>query len=348
MRGVGIRAMAAAWVCLALSLGVACGGRDKGSPAASPSPSTVTPAASATATGTPGTVAPGPFTEVPRATPAPPGRGEPSGRIAFVSFRGGQQEIYVVDAEGGDQRNLTNNGAADFDPDFSPDGSRIVFTSNRGGSADTYIMNADGSDVRRLTTGTGGISAKWSPDGSQIAFSRGGRLLLIDEDGRNLTTVYGNDTRVPGVACTGPAILGDWSPDGAWLVFYTADLQNDKSEICVAATDGADVRVVVKDPPGIHTEPNWSPDGTRIAIRSIRDGAHEIYVYDLATRTETKLTDNEALDAEPAWSPDSGWIAFVSDRDSLESDIYVMSADGSDVRRLTTDSAKDSFPTWAP
>jgi len=254
----------------------------------------------------------------------------------------------VVNADGGDQRNLTRDEAADFDPDFSPDGSRIVFTSNRGGSADIHIMNADGSDVRRLTIGTGGISPKWSPDGNQIAFSRGGRLVVIDQDGRNVTTVYGNDSRVPGVACTGGAILGDWSPDGAWLVFYTADLIQDTTEICVAATEGSDVRVVAEDPPGIHTEPNWSSDGTRIIVRSIRDGVHEIYVYDLATRTETKLTENEALDAEPAWSPDSGWIAFVSDRDSLESDIYVMSADGSDVRRLTTDPAKDSFPTWAP
>jgi TolB protein len=262
-----------------------------------------------------------------------------------LSFRDGNQEIYVINADGSDLKNISAHEGADFDPDWSPDGSKIVFNSDREG-AGIYVMNADGSDVQRLTAG--GVSPTWSPDGTRIAYSRGGSLVIIDPDGDNPSTIYDGGGSDPVMPCSGGAILGDWSPDGEWIAFYTADLSRGAAEICVVATDGSEIKLIVENPPGIHVEPNWSPDSTRIAFRSIRDGIHQIYVYDLATGEQTRLTEHAGLDAEPAWSPDGGWIAFVSDRDALESDIYVMSADGSDLRRLTTHARKDSFPTWAP
>lgn len=355
MRRSGVWVIVAACVGVALSAGVACGGGGGGSSSpVSPTPELVasaTPEMAASPTPEP-TPSPQPtpprvFTPGPLESPVPPGRGDPSGRIAFVSFRDGQQEIYVVNAAGGGLRNVSNDEAADFDPDWSPDGSKIAFASTREG-AGIYSMNADGTDATRLTKESGGISPKWSPDGARIAYSRGGSIVIIGQDGSNPTTVHGGGAPTPGVPCSGGAVLGDWSPDGAWIVFYSGDLSRGASEICAVAADGSDLRLIVKDPPGIHAEPNWSPDGTRIAFRSIREGVHHIYVYDLAAGEEIKLTEYDGLDAEPAWSPDGGWVAFVSDRDSIESDIYVMSADGSDVRRLTTDPRKDSFPTWTP
>lgn len=341
-----MRAVAAVCVGLALSLAAACGDEEApGSPTPSPEATASPPSIS---TATPAPTAPGTFSLQPPGTPVPPGRGEPSGRIAFVSFRDGQQEIYVMNADGSDLKNITGNEATDFDPDWSPDGAKIVFVSNRDGPAAIYSMNADGSDVRRLTEKLGGISPKWSPDGARIVYSRGGTLMVMDADGANPTAIYENSRGTPGVPCSAGGILGDWSPDGEWLVFNTASLQQDTTEICAITADGSDLRVVTKDPPALHAEPNWSPDSTRLAYRSIRDGVHEIYVYDLVTGGEVKLTEDDDLNAEPAWSPDGGWLVFVSDRDSLQSDIYVMSSDGSDVRRLTTDPAKDSFPTWAP
>src|SRR6185503_13314557 len=76
------------------------------------------------------------------------------GRIAFTSNRDGNDEIYVMNADGTGVVRLTNDPAIDQQPAWSPDGSRIAFVSNRGGKFDTYLMNADGTGVTRLTTTT--------------------------------------------------------------------------------------------------------------------------------------------------------------------------------------------------
>ena len=89
--------------------------------------------------------------------------------------------------------------------------------------------------------------------------------------------------------------------------------------------------------------PAISPDGSKIAFVSQRDGDSEIYVLTIADNTLTKLTDNSASDADPEWSTDGDKIAFASNRDG-DWDIYVADDDGSNVTNLTdsTDDDKDS------
>ncbi len=85
------------------------------------------------------------------ATPAwsPDGR-----KLAFVSDRDGNSEVYVMNADGSGQRNLTRNAAFDADPSWSPDGRKLAFVSNRDGSYRVHVMNADGSGQRRLAQHT--------------------------------------------------------------------------------------------------------------------------------------------------------------------------------------------------
>ena len=102
--------------------------------------------------------------------------------------------------------------------------------------------------------------------------------------------------------------------------------------------------------------PAWSPDGKRIAFEFTRDGAHasDIYVINIDGSEQRNLTDHVYVDATPSWSPDGKKIAFASVRDtesgSLMSrvEIYVMNADGSELRRLTRDFFEDSYPCWSP
>jgi Tol biopolymer transport system component len=110
----------------------------------------------------------------------------PDGRkLAFVSRRDGNSEIYVMNADGSDQRNLTRHAASDQSPAWSPDGQSIAFVSRRSGLAEIHVMNADGSDQRNLRVRVGRDSGLgWSPDGRKIAFTAGStEVYVVNADG---------------------------------------------------------------------------------------------------------------------------------------------------------------------
>ncbi|MCK4324384.1 MAG: PD40 domain-containing protein, partial [Armatimonadetes bacterium] len=91
--------------------------------------------------------------------------------IAFETDRDGNREIYVMEADGSNQTNLTNNSAYDEQPAWSPNGSQIAFGSHRDDNWEVYVMDSDGSNPTNLTNNSAyDDEPAWSPDGSQIAF----------------------------------------------------------------------------------------------------------------------------------------------------------------------------------
>ncbi len=126
------------------------------------------------------------------------GTWSPDGRrIAYVGGPDGNDEIYVMNADGSSPTRLTNVAGSDSLPSWSPDGKRIVFASERSGNGDIYVMDADGSHVTRLTDDTAVEEwPVWSPDGKQIVYGRRatrdapGDIWVMDAHGtgqRNLT-----------------------------------------------------------------------------------------------------------------------------------------------------------------
>src|SRR5207244_703508 len=95
----------------------------------------------------------------------PAGWAPDGSNILFETNRDGNYEIYVMNADGSSQVNLTNNPASDADPAWSPDGSKIAFNSSRDGNVEVYVMNADGSSLRNLTNNPArDLRPAWSPD----------------------------------------------------------------------------------------------------------------------------------------------------------------------------------------
>ena len=253
-------------------------------------------------------------------------------QIAFASERDGNSDIYIMDADGGNVRQLTDSPEEARAPAWSPDGSQIAFASGPSlGTRGVYVMNADGSNVRLLTNrAVPGTSLTWSPDGTEIAFERlsgyGPGIYVMNADGgnvRQLTDAWTSN------------LSPDWSPDGTQIAFSSFD-------IYVMDADGGNLRRLT-DGSGSDWAPAWSPDGTHIAFS--RDG--DIYVMDADGGNLRRLTDDQGIDFRPAWSPDGRWIAFDSNRDG-DWDIYVMDANGGNVVQLTDDPETDTRPAWSP
>ena len=234
-----------------------------------------------------------------------------AGKIAFNSDRSGVTEIYVMNADGSGQTNVSHGAGDITDGAWSPDGSRIAFTSDRGGNRNIYVVNADGSGLTNVSNdpcgafllggGLPGGQLGWSPDGSRIAFSSGqtgsgggsnpgagdcgSTIKVVNADGSGLTDL----TNGPGSCC--------WSYDG------------------------------------------WSPDGSRFAFTSDRDGNIEIYVVNADGSGLTNVSndpgfnnfsDNPGNDGS-AWSPDGSRVSFISSCKVVggKVDLNVVNADGS-------------------
>ena len=277
----------------------------------------------------------------------------PTGRIAFTSNRDGNQEVYLMSADGGDQINLTNDAGGDTGPWWSPDGERIAFVSERDGFLDIYIMNADGSELQQLTNSPaedGGV--RFSPDGRQIAFYSfqdqiKGFLWVMNLDSSEPTAVLEEiHPSSAEVECAG-GFPGGWFPDGKRILLRGYHGDSNALQICSVNVDGTGIKVIFSEPNIMSFFPAISPDGKKIAFATNRDENTEIYVIDAGGGNLRRVTNDDGADTTPAWSSDGQWIAFASDRDG-DFEIYIVRADGSGLRQLTNNTAGDGQPAWSP
>lgn len=269
-------------------------------------------------------------------------------KIAFVSNADGDQDIYLRWLD--DERpsiNLMppNDGAQDWSPAWSPDGTRIAYTSDRTGTPRIYIINQNGTGDQTLLTDSPDateISPAWSPDGTRLVFvsDRGGvgrDLYIVEADGNNLTRLT-----------TFQTILGDpaWSPDGAWIAFWRIEQNGEIHIYKVNVDNGTIVRLSTVGPH--NGMPVWSPDGTEVYFDSDRDGTWRVWRMGADGAHPTPITtDLNGASGRASLSPDGTRLLFVSNQDQSD-EIYVMNVDQTGLRRLTDNTASDFAPKWQP
>jgi Tol biopolymer transport system component len=271
--------------------------------------------------------------------------------------------IYVMNADGSDQRNLTPGGVRSFrNLVWSPDSKQLAVEctekpADRDGNGQICIINVDGSRIQRVVPPQlFGTSPSWSPDGHWIAF-RGQAasmdqpalgIYLVSPDGKQLRTITAKSS-TPGPLA--------WSPDGTKLA-YTFGKQN--KDIAVINVDGSGEHDIDLDTTSL-SDPLWSPDGTRFLIMS--DGGVSIINVDGTGMREVVSPEAHVISA--IWSPDGQAIAVIQQSTnlvpatpgtvSLPARLSVYRLDGSPPRTLLQeDTATDgdglliSPPAWQP
>ncbi len=273
-------------------------------------------------------------------------------------------EIYAMRPDGSEERRLTANSVFDTDPDWSPDGERIAFVSAPDSipgtptrRPDIFVMNEDGSEVRRVfQSSSAAWHPRWSPDGRRIAFENydpaapGFRVYVMDADGSNVR-------QIPSAA--GENFSPEWSPDGTRILFLSNRAPRGWWTMYVVNADGTGERQLSDESVCFYNifYIRWSPDGSRIAYTCQSEGG-DIYTV-RADGTDRRLLiehppGTPSQDFGPVWSPDGSQVAFTSDRATVDRlgpplwNVFVSSAAGGSVRRITSDSAGYTVGDWGP
>ena len=278
----------------------------------------------------------------------------PDGRglaIQVNSRKAATSHIWIVDLPTGRALKLASHDQPYLDetPSWFPDGAHIAFQSNRTGRMEVWIMNADGSGARQVTglpQGTAlppsltfGGAPRVSPDGSRILFTsnRTGRsqVYVMNDDGSGVRQLTSESEGV---------FSPNWSPNGKRIVCGT-DSSTGKNRIIVMNADGTGRRTI-SEAKG-HQAPSWSPDGHKILFATGQFPNINIYTMDLNGAHISGISPNPGFDYDPVWSPDGARIAFVSTIRGQGPRIWVMNADGTGRKRLTSSDEAEEGPAWS-
>jgi TolB protein len=211
--------------------------------------------------------------------------------------KGGNFDVYTANADGTDPARLTFE-EEDHTPVWSPDGAKIAYVHGWDEQAQIWVMNADGSNPRQLTDRKGpNIFPSWSPDGTKIAFvsfdASNADIYVMNSDGSDVRRLTDRPTHEDQPA---------WSPDGRQIAF-TSEGAGDPG-IYVMSSDGSGVTQLLHDPDPANLGLAWSPDGTKMAVVSIRGAGYDrtLYILDVATGELTAIGELGAFYG-PSWQP---------------------------------------------
>lgn len=267
----------------------------------------------------------------------------PDGRSLIIADRpagGGSRTLYLLDLSTGARKGLGIQAPFVANPVFSPDGARIAFTQGPSFlSHDIFVMPSEGGEATQLTADGRWIAGlAWSSDGRSIVFSsrKTGPFSLwsIPSSGGRAQPVAlsGTDAYSPHIARKNSRLV------------YVRNKVN-KNLWRVKPGEGGARELIGSTRTSF--QPDYSPDGTRIAFASDRTGSYEIWVADSEGHQPMQITSfGGPQTGSPRWSRDGRWIAFDSRPDG-HADVYVVNSGGGEPRRLTSEGSEDRTPFWS-
>jgi TolB protein len=261
--------------------------------------------------------------------------------IGFSGRIGRFKELMVMDMDGSNIRQLTNDRGLSMSPSWDPSGSRLVFTGFRNRIPDLFMMNVGSKSVRQVTRTTElEIGAH---------FLGNDRLLVSRTEGSDSDIVIMSTDGTIERRLTSPNRAIDVSPvpspDGRQVVFCSDRSGN--PQIYTMGIDGSNQKRISFVASNFCTSPAWSPTGDKIAFVCRADGKFQIFVSDVTGENALQLT-SAGTNEDPDFSPDGRYVTFASTYFGGPYSIAIMRIDGTSIKQITKSRAGDHEPTWGP
>ncbi len=266
-------------------------------------------------------------------------------KIAMICDRTGKKEVYIMDFDGSDTKQLTKHRSITLSPAWSPDATRIAYSliaKNKRNVKNTnlYEFNIKNNTVRLLSDRHGiNSGAHYNPmDGKRIAltmsFLGNPEIFSFDPETKSVTRL----TNHPGID-----VDPNWSNDGKYISFVSN--RHGASMIYRMNSDGSNVQRLTFAG-SYNATPAWSPAGNKIGFAGWIDGRFDIFIMNTDGTNIERLTKSQGNNEDPSFSPDGNFIVFSSNR-AGQKNIYAMNIDGTFVKRLTYGMGNCTSPRWS-
>jgi TolB protein len=265
-------------------------------------------------------------------------------KIAMVCDKARKKELFVMDFDGSNVKQITRHRSSITTPAWSPDGTKIAYSlvaKNKRNvkNWNLYEFNFATSSIKLLSDRKGiNSGAHYHPDGEQIAltmsFLGNPEIFIFDPKSKNVTRL----TDAPSVD-----VDPNWSPDGRSLSFISG--RSGAPMVYRMDADGGNVKRLTFAGK-YNATPSWSPQNNKIAFAGWIDGIFDIFIMNVDGTNIERLTKSQGNNEDPSFSPDGNFVVFSSNR-AGQKNIYVMNVDGTFVKRLTYGMGDCVSPRWS-
>ncbi len=265
-------------------------------------------------------------------------------KIVMSCDRTGKKEVYSMNFDGTDVKQVTHHRSIAFAPAWSPDGNKIAYSlftrhKNNIKNIDLYEFNFTNDTVRMLSNRKGiNSGAAYSPDGKRIAltmsFLGNPEIFTLDPSNSQVTRL---------TKSLGFDVDPAWSPDGKLLTFVSS--RTGLPMVFKQGSDGSDPKRLTFAG-RYNATPSWSPRNNKIAFAGWLEHRFDIFIMNPDGTTIERLTKDQGNNEDPHFSPDGNFIAFSSNRTGQQN-VYVMNVDGTFVKRITYGLGNCVTPKWS-
>jgi Tol biopolymer transport system component len=245
----------------------------------------------------------------------------PDGKIVYATAESGDADLWIMDADGNNPKQLTDNNAADYFPKISPDGRYIVFVSNRSGAKTLWRMNLDGTNPLQLSNALNAVFPSISPDGNFVYFSamdKTSRLVLwkVSINGGEATQLTELPTLMPQI-----------SPDGKYLACYfpaNGEFSPNNRKLKLTLLSPTDAKIIKQfDNLTNPTHFNWTADSQAISYADNSSGIANLWLIPIENGEPKKLTNSETEEIiQHSWTKDGKNLVFV--KETTNNDIVLI------------------------